>query len=188
MVLRVPFAYRTWLTEPSTKLRVGAGVLVICFGLWRLFDGRHPRILARIKPSQLALWSHPVAIAHGAGLLLVPVYLGMVGYGDHTSHAGMDHSMQSHIGMAIIVAVAHSLAMVAGGDAIAWLVYRYLSPAVSQEKLVQPASPVGCQPHCRRHGRYLVGDFKSLRPAVVRCSGHDKSLPMLGSQALRGEV
>ena len=117
-----------------------------------------------------------------------PVYLGMVGYGDHTSHAGMDHSMQSHIGMAIIVAVAHSLAMVAGGDAIAWLVYRYLSPAVSQEKLVQPASPVGCQPHCRRHGRYLVGDFKSLRPAVVRCSGHDKSLPMLGSQALRGEV
>jgi hypothetical protein len=108
--------------------------------------------------------------------------------GDHTSHAGMHHSMQSHMGMAIIVAVAHSLAMVAGGGAIAWLVHRYLGPAVSQEKLVQPASPVGCQPHGRRHGRYLVGDFKSLRPAGLRCSGHDKSLPMLGSQALRGKV
>ena len=47
------------------------------FGLYRLLDRRHPRLLARIKPTQLALWSFLVAIAHGAGFLLVPIYLGL---------------------------------------------------------------------------------------------------------------
>jgi hypothetical protein len=47
------------------------------FGAFRLIDRRHPRALARIKPSQLALWSLAAAIAHGAGLMLAPIYLGL---------------------------------------------------------------------------------------------------------------
>ena len=46
------------------------------FGAFRLIDRRHPRALARIKPSQLGLWSFAAAIAHGAGLMLAPIYLG----------------------------------------------------------------------------------------------------------------
>ena len=38
---------------------------------------RHPRVLARIRPTGSALWSFAVAIAHGAGLMLVPIYLGL---------------------------------------------------------------------------------------------------------------
>ena len=35
--------------------------------------------MTRIRPTQLGLWSFAVAIAHGAGLMLVPIYLGLCG-------------------------------------------------------------------------------------------------------------
>ena len=47
------------------------------FGAVRLVDRRHPRALARIRPTQLGLWSFAAAIAHGAGLMLAPIYLGL---------------------------------------------------------------------------------------------------------------
>jgi len=125
-VVLLPFAFLTWFIDRSVEIRVGAGVLVIGFGLWRFFDQRHPRALARIKPTQLALWSFLVAVAHGAGLLLVPVYLGMAAQGAHTNHGGMGHAMENSITMAIAVSATHTLAMVVGGGAIAWAVYRYL--------------------------------------------------------------
>jgi hypothetical protein len=35
------------------------------------------RVLARIRPTQLGLWSFVATIAHGAGLMLMPIYLGL---------------------------------------------------------------------------------------------------------------
>ncbi len=52
-------------------------LLVIAVGIYLLINRRHPRFLARIRPTQLALWSFAVATAHGAGLMLVPIYLGL---------------------------------------------------------------------------------------------------------------
>jgi hypothetical protein len=51
--------------------------LVIGFGVFRFVNKRHPRVLARIRPTQLGVWSFAVAVAHGAGLMLVPIYLGL---------------------------------------------------------------------------------------------------------------
>ena len=48
------------MAAPDT---VGASLLVIGFGVFRLVDQRHPRALARIRPTQLGLWSFAVAIA-----------------------------------------------------------------------------------------------------------------------------
>jgi hypothetical protein len=121
-VVLLPFAFLTWFVERSLAIRVGAGVLVMGFGLWRLIDRSHPRALARIKPTQLALWSFVMAIAHGAGLLLVPLYLGMAMAGEHAGHMGM----QREVSTAIAVAAMHTLAMFAGGTAMAWSVYKYL--------------------------------------------------------------
>jgi hypothetical protein len=121
-VVLLPFAFLTWFVERSMEIRVGAGVLVMGFGLWRLIDRSHPRALARIKPTQLALWSFVMAIAHGAGLLLVPLYLGMAMAGEHAGHMGM----QREVSTAIEVAALHTLAMFAGDAAMAWSVYRYL--------------------------------------------------------------
>src|SRR4249919_2298004 len=77
LLVILPFALLVALVEWQQQIRIGAGLLVIGFGIFRLVDRRHPRVLARIRPTQLGLWSFVVAIAHGAGLMLVPIYLGL---------------------------------------------------------------------------------------------------------------
>ena len=64
----LPFALLVALVEWQRQIQIGASLLVIGFGIFRLFRRRHPRALLRIRPSQLGLWSFVVAIAHGAGL------------------------------------------------------------------------------------------------------------------------
>ena len=61
----------------SREIRIGAGALVLLFGMSRLVLPRHPRWLARIRPTQLALWSFLMASAHGAALMLLPIPLGL---------------------------------------------------------------------------------------------------------------
>ena len=59
--------------------------------------------LARIPPTQLGLWSFAVAIAHGAGLMLVPIYLGLCREAElDTGHeaASDPHQYQSRHGRA----------------------------------------------------------------------------------------
>ena len=77
LLMILPFALLVALVEWQHQIQIGASLLVIAFGLFRLADRRHPRALARIPPTQLGLWSFTVAIAHGAGLMLIPIYLGL---------------------------------------------------------------------------------------------------------------
>jgi hypothetical protein len=125
-VVLLPFALLTVLSEHGSGIRIGAGLLVAGFGLYRLFDRRHPRMLARIKPSQLALWSFLVAIAHGAGLLLVPIYLGLDTVSGHASHSGMYQPADNSFVSALVVSAVHTVAMIGAGGGVAWLVYKYL--------------------------------------------------------------
>ena len=77
LVVILPFALLVALVEWQRQIQIGASLLVIGFGIFRFVNRRHPRVLARIRPTQLGLWSFAVAIAHGAGLMLVPIYLGL---------------------------------------------------------------------------------------------------------------
>ena len=77
LMVILPFALLVALVEWQQQIQIGASLLLIGFGLFRLVNRRHPRTLARIRPTQLGLWSFVVAIAHGAGLMLVPIYLGL---------------------------------------------------------------------------------------------------------------
>ena len=109
------------------QIRIGAALLVMSFGAFRLIDQRHPRALARIKPSQLALWSFAAAIAHGAGLMLAPIYLGLCeADGLDRGDAAAGALVRANLGMAVLVSIVHSGAMIAAGGLCAWLVYRYL--------------------------------------------------------------
>jgi hypothetical protein len=64
----VPLPYLRWIV---------AGIL-IPLGVSRLFRHRHPRwACMRVGVSRLTLWSFLMASAHGAGLMVVPVFLGM---------------------------------------------------------------------------------------------------------------
>src|SRR6188474_1467266 len=77
LLVILPFALLVAVVEWQRTIQIGASLLVIAFGLFRLANRRHPRMLARISPAQLGLWSFAVALAHGAALMLVPIYLGL---------------------------------------------------------------------------------------------------------------
>src|SRR5215212_4510964 len=127
LLVLVPFALMVALVEWQRQIQIGASLLVIGFGIFRLADRRHPRALARIRPTQLGLWSFAVAIAHGAGLMLVPIYLGLCREADlDKGHQAVGTLINANLGMAVLVSVIHSVAMIASGGLLAWLVYRYL--------------------------------------------------------------
>ncbi|HSV44320.1 MAG TPA: hypothetical protein VLJ58_00905 [Ramlibacter sp.] len=131
-VVLVPFAWLAWYVAWNEAIRFGAGALVLLFGLFKLAQRRHPRALARIRPTQLGWWSFLMATAHGAGLMLVPFMLGLCvpepgAGGVAQAHASvMTVLAQSSVGTAVSVAVVHTLAMMLAGLAMAWAVYRYL--------------------------------------------------------------
>jgi hypothetical protein len=126
-VMILPFAVLVALVEWQWQIQIGASLLVISFGIFRLINRRHPRALARIRPTQLGLWSFAVAIAHGAGLMLVPIYLGLCRAADlNGGHKAADALINTNLGMAIMVSAVHSVAMIAAGGFLAWLTYRYL--------------------------------------------------------------
>ncbi len=127
LVVILPFALLVALVDWRHEIQIGASLLVIGFGFFRLIDRRHPRALARIRPTQLGLWSFAVAIAHGAGLMLVPIYLGLCRASDfNNGHEAAGILMNANVGMAVLVAVVHATAMIAAGGCTALLVYRYL--------------------------------------------------------------
>jgi hypothetical protein len=127
LVMIVPFSLLITLVYWQRQIRIGASLLVMSFGAFRLIDRRHPRALARIKPTQLALWSFAAAIAHGAGLMLAPIYLGLcAAEGFDRGDAAASTLISGNLGMAVLVTIVHSCAMIAAGGLCAWLVYRYL--------------------------------------------------------------
>ncbi|HZF36425.1 MAG TPA: hypothetical protein VE914_21710 [Candidatus Angelobacter sp.] len=127
LLVLLPFALLVTLVEWQRQIQIGASVLVIGFGIFRLISRRHPRALARIRPTQLGLWSFAVAIAHGAGLMLVPIYLGLCRASDlDKGHQAAGALINFNLGMAVLTSVVHSASMIAAGGLSAWLVYRYL--------------------------------------------------------------
>jgi hypothetical protein len=130
-VVILPFALLVALIEWQQQIQIGASLLVIGFGIYRFINRRHPRVLARIRPTQLGLWSFAVAIAHGAGLMLVPIYLGLCrGAQSDKDHEAAGALINANLSMAVVVSIVHSVAMIAAGGCLAWLVYRYLGRKV----------------------------------------------------------
>src|SRR5262245_58871884 len=126
LVAIVPFALVAALLAWQQEIQISASFLVASFGVLRLIRRRHPRVLARIRPTQLGLWSFAVAVAHGAGLMLLPIYLGLYRSGDmHRSH-GTPGALNANLIMALLVSFVHTLTMIAAGGFLAGLVYRYV--------------------------------------------------------------
>jgi hypothetical protein len=127
LVVIFPFALLVAIVEWQRQIQIGASLLIIGFGIFRFVNRSHPRVLARIRPTQLVLWSFAVAIAHGAGLMLVPIYLGLCRAADlNRGHEAAGALVNANLGMAVLVSFVHSAAMIAAGGFLAWLVYRHL--------------------------------------------------------------
>ena len=127
LVILLPFTVMMSLAEWQREIRIGAAAVVIAMGLYLLINRRHPRFLARVPPTRLALWSFLAALAHGAGLMLVPIYLGICNLAtESTGHQAAYALMGPNALTALIVALAHTLAMTAAGGALAVGVYHWL--------------------------------------------------------------
>lgn len=133
LAILLPFSLLTFLVKWNSEIRIGAGCLVIAMGIYLLINRRHPRFLARVHPARLALWSFLAALAHGAGLMLVPIFLGICGItaaedsglGD-SGHLAAGILMGNSALLAFIVATLHTLAMSLAGGIIAYVIYLWL--------------------------------------------------------------
>jgi uncharacterized membrane protein len=122
----------TQTVVPLDVLRyVCAGVLIL-FGLYKLVRRRHPRWVGmRVGFRDLTAWSFLMASAHGAGLMLIPVVVGlasaeqMQGAHAHSAHMGTMTGSAMVLADLAVVGV-HTLAMFAVMGAIAVVVYEKL--------------------------------------------------------------
>ena len=123
------------LVIPQRVLLVLGGGVLLSFAVYKVVTRfRHPRWVGmRVGPRELVLWSFLMASAHGAGLMLIPVLVGLRGDGiasaqahaDHLGHAG--HQMPGgHDALfpALAAVGLHSLAMLAVAGTIAVVVYQ----------------------------------------------------------------
>ena len=115
------------------SLQVGCAVLLIGFGLYRLLARHRGRFGMQVSAGQLVLWSFLMATAHGAGLMLLPVLLGMPqgsASGEHAHlHAHVMSAVQQGTGIALLAIGVHTLAMLCVAGAVGIAVYQWLGLA-----------------------------------------------------------
>lgn len=108
----------------STTLRVAMAVILIGFGLLKLIRPRHPRWVGmRLGFRELMLWSFVMATAHGAGLMLLPVFLlGDGGASCEACQASMG-AVSSSWSRYVSAVALHTGSMFLAAAAIAFIVY-----------------------------------------------------------------
>jgi hypothetical protein len=125
---------------PLQLLKYVAAAVLILYGGLRLFRARHPRWVGmRVGFIDLTWWSFLMASAHGAGLMLVPVFL--AAWSSDLEGMTHDHALGSHenhlplgSGPAVLSAavIVHTLGHLFVAGAIAVLFYEKLGLAILQ--------------------------------------------------------
>lgn len=120
-------------------LRIAGGAILVAFGLYKLLRPlSHPRWVGmRVRGADLALWSFLMASAHGAGLMLMPLLLGLqTDAASHTAHAAglVAPAVFDRAGdlaaVNLLAVVVHTLAMFLVMGAIALVVYEKVGLAI----------------------------------------------------------
>jgi hypothetical protein len=114
---------------PLHILRWPVAVILVAFGITRLLRHRHPRWASmRVGMGRLTLWSFLMASAHGAGLMVVPVFLGMTMAGAQHSHHAMAASTPATT--ALLATGVHAAGYLLVTTAVAVLVFEKLGVAM----------------------------------------------------------
>jgi hypothetical protein len=113
---------------PLHVVKIGVAVLLVGFGVFRVVSKKHPRFGGmQVGFRDLTIWSFLMACAHGAGLMLLPVLLGMSG-------AGSQHDMHAMafpgVGTQVLAVAVHTFGYLLFTGVIAWVVYKKLGLSV----------------------------------------------------------
>lgn len=113
---------------PLVVLRWATAAILIGFGISRLFRHRHPRWVGmRVGFRDLTTWSFLMATAHGAGLMLAPLFV--VDGARPSCHADAGLTLSGPLDY-LAATAAHTAAMLAVAGLIALVVYYKLGLAL----------------------------------------------------------
>jgi hypothetical protein len=116
------------VTDSST-LRIGAAGALLCFGVFRFVKPRaHFRWTSmRVSDRELTLWSFLMSTAHGAGLMVAPVLIGLQASVDRSHIRSHDQAdlglLGGSLGAGAVGIALHVAAMLAVMGLVAVVVY-----------------------------------------------------------------
>ena len=126
-----------WMVQaavPAKTLKLVVASTLLAFGLYRVLRARHPRWGGmQIGFGHLTIWSFLVASAHGAGLMVLPVLLGMTKGAPHGGVAVTHHHQAGMLGgpwMGLAATLVHTSVYLLVTGLIAWAVYAKLGLAI----------------------------------------------------------
>ena len=116
---------------PMRELRWAIAGVLVALGVMRFFRHRHPRWVGmRVSMGGLTLWSFLMASAHGAGMMVVPVFvsMSMADGGGHAHH--MAAAAETHATVALLATGLHAVSYLAVTALIALLVFEKLGVGI----------------------------------------------------------
>jgi len=124
----IALALLVGVVMPLQWLRWLVAALLVAFGVSRLVRHRHPRWASmRVSKSGLTLWSFLMASAHGAGLMVVPLFLGMT---MPAAHAGHTATMGGTPASALLATCLHAAGYLVVTAAVAVVVFEKLGVGI----------------------------------------------------------
>ena len=124
----------------SSALHLGAAIALFGFGIFRFVKPRaHWRwTTMNVTPRELTVWSFLMSTAHGAGLMVAPVLLGLGGAEAASAHDHADMALMQGVAApaALLGITVHVAAMLAVMAVVALVVYEKLGLRVLQRAWV----------------------------------------------------
>ena len=126
----VAIALAVGFVMPLWWLRWPIAAVLIALGALRVFRHRHRRWSGmRVSMAGLTAWSFLMATAHGAGLMVVPVFMGMA-MSDSGGHAHRMHAAGTGAGAALFATGLHAVGYLVVTAAVAILVFEKLGVGI----------------------------------------------------------
>jgi hypothetical protein len=130
VAVAVGAAHAVGFAIPLAWLRWPIAAVLVSLGVLRFFRHRHPRWTGmRVSMGGLTVWSFLMATAHGAGLMVVPVFMGM-SMSAAGEHAHNMHAAGTGLGAAFLATGLHAVAYLAVTAFVAVLVFERLGVGI----------------------------------------------------------
>ena len=117
---------------PGHYVRWPVALLLVALGISRLVRHRHPRWASmRVDKKRLTAWSFLMATAHGAGLMVLPIFLHMTATAQTAGEAAGHHVHAGTVAVSgpfagLLATLVHGAGYLSVTAVAAWIVYEKL--------------------------------------------------------------